>query len=82
MPPMMEGFKPFGTPMRKLESVVLFSEEYEALRLSDYENLTQEEAAMRMGISRLTFTRLCDRARKNKAKVFVEGKTILIQRGT
>ena len=82
MPPVMEGYKPFGVPMRELESVYLLFEEYEALRLADYENLTQEEAAKRMNISRPTFTRLYDKARKNIAKAFVEGKAIIIQGGT
>ena len=49
--------------------------------LADYENLTQEEAALKMNISRPTFTRLYDKARKNIAKAFVEGKVILIQGG-
>ena len=48
MPPPMEGYKPFGVPMRQLESVVMSIEEYEALRLADYENLTHEEAAKKM----------------------------------
>ena len=78
----MEGFKPFGVPMRELESVDLLYEEYEALRLADYENLTQEEAAKKMNISRPTFTRLYDKARKSIAKAFVEGKAIIIQGGT
>lgn len=78
----MEGFKPFGIPMRELESVYLLYEEYEALRLADYENLTQEEAAKKMNISRPTFTRLYDKARKSIAKAFVEGKAIVIQGGT
>jgi predicted DNA-binding protein (UPF0251 family) len=82
MPPPMEGFKPFGIPMRELEPVVLLYEEYEAIRLTDYENLSQEEAAARMNISRPTFTRLYDKARKNIAKAFVEGKAIFIQGGT
>lgn len=82
MPPVMEGFKPFGIPMRELESVDLLFEEYEALRLMDYENLTQEEAAEKMNISRPTFTRLYDKARKSIAKAFVEGKAIIIQGGT
>ena len=81
-PPKMEGFKPFGIPMRELESVDLLFEEYEALRLADYENLTQEEAAKKMKISRPTFTRLYDKARKNIAKAFVEGKAIIIRGGT
>jgi len=81
MPPLMEGFKPFGVPMRELEPIVLLYEEYEAIRLADYENLTQEEAAKKMNISRPTFTRLYDKARKNIAKAFVEGKAIFIQGG-
>lgn len=78
----MEGYKPFGVPMRELESVVMSVEEYEALRLADYENLTHKEASVRMNISRPTFTRLYDKARKNVAKAFVEGKAILIRGGT
>ncbi len=78
----MEGFKPFGIPMRELESVDLLYEEYEALRLADYENLTQEEAAKKMDISRPTFTRLYEKARKSIAKAFVEGKAIIIRGGT
>ena len=81
MPPRMEGYKPFGIPRRELDSVTLLFEEYEAIKLADYENLTQEEAALKMNISRPTFTRLYDKARKNIAKAFVEGKVILIQGG-
>ena len=81
MPPVMEGYKPFGIPMRDLESVELLYEEFEALRLADYENLTQEEAAKKMNISRPTFTRLYDKARKSVAKAFVEGKAIIIRGG-
>ena len=81
MPPPMEGFKPFGIPMRELEPVVLNYEEFEAIRLADYENLTQEEAAQKMNISRPTFTRLYDKARKIIARAFVEGKAIFIQGG-
>ena len=81
MPP-MEGFKPFGIPMRELESVFIFYEEFEAIRLADYENLNQDEAAERMNISRPTFTRLYEKARKSVAKAFVEGKAIIIRGGT
>ncbi len=82
MPPPMEGFKPFGVPMRELEPVILLYEEFEALRLADYENLTHKEAAEKMNISRPTFTRLYDKARKTIAKAFVESKAIFIQGGT
>ncbi|MEA5006291.1 MAG: DUF134 domain-containing protein [Rikenellaceae bacterium] len=81
MPPPMEGFKPFGIPMRKLDSVILLFEEFEAVRLTDYEGLIQEEAAVKMKISRPTFTRIYEKARKNIAKAFVEGKAIIIKGG-
>ncbi|MDP4271752.1 MAG: DUF134 domain-containing protein, partial [Bacteroidota bacterium] len=57
-PPSMEGFKPFGIPMSTLEPVILLFEEYEAIRLCDYDGLTQDQAAERMTVSRPTFTRI------------------------
>jgi predicted DNA-binding protein (UPF0251 family) len=78
----MEGFQPFGAPDKNLEPVILLYEEFEAIRLVDYENLNQDEASEKMGISRPTFTRLNDKARKKIAKAFVEGKAILIKGGT
>lgn len=79
--PPMEGYRPYGVPGSSRESVILLFEEYEAIRLADYENLTQEEAAKRMNISRPTFTRLYDKARKTVAQAFVESKAIEIRGG-
>lgn len=80
-PPVMEGFKPFGVPMTKLEPVFLLFEEYESIRLADYEGLTQEQAAKKMDISRPTFTRVYEKARGTIARAFVEGKAIFIEGG-
>lgn len=80
-PPLMSGFKPFGVPAKNADSVFLLLEEYESLRLADYENLSQEEAAERMQVSRPTFARIYDKARKTIAKAFVEGKAIFIEGG-
>lgn len=80
-PPPMVGYKPFGIPGRSLQSVCLLLEEYETIRLLDYEHLTQEQAALRMGVSRPTLTRIYDQARKTIAKAFVEGKMIEIGGG-
>lgn len=80
-PPVMEGFKPFGIPMTNLEPVVLLFEEYESIRLSDYEGLTQEQAAEQMNVSRPTFTRIYEKARRTIARAFVEGKAIFIEGG-
>lgn len=81
-PPVVEGFKPFGIPRRELDSITLLFEEYEAIRLADYEKLTQEEAAQKMGVSRPTFTRIYDKARKSVAAAFVESKVILFEGGS
>lgn len=80
-PPIMEGFKPFGIPMSDLEPVILLFEEYEAMRLTDYEGLTQEQSAERMNVSRPTFTRIYEKARRSIAKAFVEGKAVFIEGG-
>jgi len=43
-------FKPAGVPGRILQEVELTVDEYEALRLADYEGLYHEKAAERMGV--------------------------------
>lgn len=80
-PPLMTGFKPFGIPRAQLEEVVLHYDEYEAIRLLDYEGLMQEQAAEKMNVSRPTLTRIYESARKTIAKAFVEGKMIVIEGG-
>jgi uncharacterized protein len=80
-PPLMEGFKPFGIPMHSLESVVLLFEEYEAVRLTDYLALSHQEAAQRMNVSRPTFTRVYEKARRTLSTALVEGKALLIEGG-
>lgn len=77
----MEGFRPFGIPMKDLEPVILLYEEYESLRLSDYQGLTQEQSAESMNVSRPTFTRIYEKARRTIAQAFVEGKAIFIEGG-
>ena len=80
-PPIMEGFKPFGIPMKDLEPVILLYEEYESIRLSDYEGLKQVESAERMNVSRPTFTRIYEKARRSIAQALIEGKAIFIEGG-
>jgi len=74
-------FKPAGVPGRTLQEVELTVDEYEALRLADYEGLYQEQAAERMGVSRQTFGRIVESARKKVAKVLIEGMALRIQGG-
>ncbi len=56
----------------------LTSAELEALRLADEENLTQEDAAVRMKISRGTFWRILNSARKKVTSSLMEGKQIRV----
>jgi predicted DNA-binding protein (UPF0251 family) len=80
-PPLMKGFKPFGIRKTELENVVLSYDEYETIRLLDYEGLMQEQAAERMNVSRPTLTRIYEKARRTIAKAFIEGKMIVIEGG-
>lgn len=81
-PPLMSGFKPFGIRPSMVEEVALQYDEYESIRLLDYEGLLQEEAAEKMNVSRPTLTRIYENARKTIAKAFVEGKIIVIEGGS
>jgi len=63
---------------RGLETLELRADEFEALRLMDYEGLYQEECAQRMGVSRPTFSRMVAEARRKVADVLVHGKRLLI----
>jgi uncharacterized protein len=74
-------FKPRGIPMSFLEEVVLTIDECEALRLADLEGLSQEEAAVKMKISRATFGRVVEKARRTVVDAIVNGKAILIEGG-
>jgi len=80
-PPKMKGFRPFGMPVCIRESVSLKFEEYESIRLVNYEMLPQDEAARQMNVSRPTFTRIYNNALKLIAKSFAEGKAIEIEGG-
>jgi len=79
--PLIKGFRPFGNQGQSGETLCLLFEEYEAIKLSDYNLLTQEEAAKKMNVSRPTFTRIYEKARQTIALAFVEGKVIVIEGG-
>jgi uncharacterized protein len=74
-------FKPRGIPTVGLEEIVLNLDEFEAIRLADYEQLYQEEAAAKMNISRQTFGRIIEAAHKKIADVLLNGKALKIEGG-
>ncbi|MCB2203693.1 DUF134 domain-containing protein [bacterium] len=81
-PPEFVRFKPAGIPQRLLDRVCLRVDEFEALRLADYEGLDQKEAAERMNISPSTFSRLIESARYSLVRAIIEGKTLDIEGGS
>ena len=82
-PPLIKGFKPYGSlsGIPDPEPVNLFYEEYEALRLSDYNKMNHHQASVIMGVSRPTFTRIYASALRKIATAFVEGRHIAIDGG-
>lgn len=73
-------FGPTNRP--EVEVVELTFDELEALRLSDLLGLYQEEAAKLMKVSRATFGRIVEMARKKVADALVNGKAIRIVTGS
>lgn len=80
-PPSVAYFKPQGIPLFQLEQVVLAVEEYEAIRLVDYEGMHLEEAADRMQVSRATFARIVDSAHRKIGTALTHGYAIRIEGG-
>ncbi len=71
--PLFKGFKPIGVPAGKANVIELLYDEYEVVRLLDYENLSQEEAAKAIDVSRPTLTRIYQSARRKIAMALAEG---------
>jgi predicted DNA-binding protein (UPF0251 family) len=71
-------FKPCGVRGKGLKTVELQTDEFEALRLMDFEGLYQEQCAERMGISRTTLSRTVAAARRKVADALLHGKRLMI----
>ncbi len=80
-PPKVKGFNPMGYYSANAEKVILDIEEYECIRLLDYENLSQEEASKFLNVSRPTLTRIYDSARKKIAKMLIMANQLVIDGG-
>ncbi len=78
--PRISQFSPRGRPGRP-DEVSLTLDEFEAVRLADYQGFSQIEAAKSMQISQQTFSRIQEKARRAIADSLVTGKIIRIQGG-
>ncbi len=72
-------FKPCGIQRVDLQKVILAEDEMEAIRLADLEGLYQQECSQKMGISRTTFSRLIESARKKIADALINTKALKIR---
>lgn len=77
--PRARGFTPQGCGASG--SVNLTYDEYEVIRLLDHMQMTQEQCAERMGISRPTVTRIYDEARRKVADMLVNSRNLTISGG-
>lgn len=77
--PRVTGFAPQGCDASG--SINLTYDEYEVIRLLDYMQMTQEQCAERMQISRPTVTRIYDEARRKIADMLANGRALTIAGG-
>lgn len=77
--PQYNCFAPCG--IQSTKQILLTVDEFEAVRLIDYEKRTHEQCAKQMGISRTTVTEMYERARTKIADCIVNGKTLSISGG-
>jgi predicted DNA-binding protein (UPF0251 family) len=75
------NFKPSGIPSIELEQVELQLDEFEALRLCDYDGMNQIEAAESMGVSRGTVQRLLISGRRKMVDVLLHRKELILDGG-
>jgi len=81
--PTIKGLKPYGENKLPIDStpIILLLEEYESIRLCDYEMKNHQQASLEMEVSRPTFTRIYASALKKIAKVMIEGRPLSIEGG-
>lgn len=80
-PPLYDSFKPIGVRGRDIVDLQMSLDEFETLRLADYEGMNQDDAAEEMDISRSTFSRLIESARRKSSEFLIEGKRLVINGG-
>lgn len=71
-------YKPLGVPMMEIDTTLVSLDQFEAMRLCDLENLDQEEAGQRMGVSRGTVQRLLYSGRQAVIKALLSNNALII----
>lgn len=79
--PLISIFKPAGIPAKELDEIFITVDEFEAVRLADFEGMNQREASDVMHVSQPTFNRILTSARKKIAETIVRGIVLRIEGG-
>ncbi len=79
--PQDQKFGPLNNETSKRPSIQMLVDEFETIRLLDYEGLKQEEAAVYMNVTRTTVTAIYESARKKMAQALIDGLPLEIKGG-
>lgn len=73
------NLKPAGIPAMQLEETILFLDEFEAIRLCDYDGMNQIQAAEAMEVSRATVQRLLLSGRRKIVDALLHKKGLVVE---
>ncbi len=79
--PEISRYGPLTATPAEEAAIIMSVDEYEAIRLIDLEDFTQEQCADQMGIARTTVQRIYGDARRKAAQSLVHGKILKIEGG-
>lgn len=74
-------FGPLDVENDENNHIIMAVDEYETIRLIDFEGLNQEECSLRMNVARTTVQAIYNNARKKLAEFLVNGKVLHIAGG-
>ena len=74
-------FGPLNVKAPADDLIIMTVEEYETIRLIDFEGMMQEECAARMNVARTTVQKIYNAARKKVADALVNGRALKIEGG-
>jgi len=81
--PQVTSFSPTNNFIPNNNNIIHLSvDEYEAIRLIDYEGMNQEECANHMEVARTTAQKVYNEARKKIAMMLIDGRGLNIQGGS
>ena len=79
--PPYSQYKPPRIPLNNLKKVIVTLDEFDAIKMVDYENQAQRKAAHSMGVSQATLNRVLKSARSKIAESLVNGYALILEGG-